>query len=352
MTAFEFLTRAQPFEARADATPTALLTYVAGAHAAALARLWPAPHLDFFALPAARRHLAAIALARLRPDEGPALRGLLERAPLRDALAFAVSPTPRGLARALDRAGEPLWTYAGYDMLLALLAEANANLVLRHAPAIDAELVERLGALPAPLRVARIAALVARVDAARALADAWRAARWINPRRPERDVVLAWSRAADPVALLRMAIDAMKPDRFAGMAPAPEMGRPFRRLVSRAALEATALRFRNCAADYLWNAAADDLALYVWETETPALIALKRDVGGWRFAEALAPANYALPDNVLWSLVETFERAGVRPGPPVRAIEDRLDSLVDAMGATAPPVYPARAALGLGQLWR
>ena len=39
-------------------TATPLLAFIAGDFADAVAQLWPAPHADFFALPAARRHAA------------------------------------------------------------------------------------------------------------------------------------------------------------------------------------------------------------------------------------------------------------------------------------------------------
>ena len=43
---------------------TPLLRFLAGVHAEALAIAWPAPHAGFLALPSARRHAAAILLAR------------------------------------------------------------------------------------------------------------------------------------------------------------------------------------------------------------------------------------------------------------------------------------------------
>lgn len=51
--------------ALARAVPvTPLLAFLAGGHAGAIARIWPAPHEDFLALPAARRHAAAILAGR------------------------------------------------------------------------------------------------------------------------------------------------------------------------------------------------------------------------------------------------------------------------------------------------
>ncbi len=342
-------TRAPETAAR-DVTP--LLAHLAGPHAGALAALWPAPHLSFFELPAARRHLAAIALTRVRADELTALRGLIDRAPLRDALRFAVRPTPKGLARALGLLGEVLWAHADYDRLLTLLAEPGANLVLRHLPALRVESLERIEALPPALRQARIVARVESLEAARALADAYEAARWINPRRPPRDMVQAWSRADNAEALLRAALEALKPDRLGGLGPAPELAKPYRRITTRQRLEAEALRFRNCAAGYVWEVGSDQMAFYVREGETPALVALKRDIGGWRLAEALAADNAPLDDLDLAGIVADFIAVGVRAGQPVRMIEDRLEALADSVAAQPVVTQTYRTSLGLGQLWR
>jgi hypothetical protein len=353
MNAFDFIAARTPItEARDPTQPSPLLTHLAGPHAERIARVWPAPHLEFLALPASRRHIAAIALWRVRPDEAATVRGLIDRAPLRDVLAYAVRNAPRGLPRALSRLGEALWPHHAYDRLLSLLGEPAANLVLRHVDAITPSLLERLDVLPEALRTARIAANIETVEAARALAEAFAAARWINPKRQERDLVAAWGRASGPEALLRAGLEVLKPDRFGGMTNAPEMAKPYRRIASRALLEETALRFRNCAAGYVWETGADEMALYIWEADVPALIALKRDIGGWRLAEALGIDNSVLTDDALAILVADFTRAGVRAGPPVRSIEDRLEALADNVGVSQPPPQSYRAQLGLGQLWR
>ena len=349
MTAFDFTVARAPAEARV-ATP--LLAHLAGAHAPAIARVWPAPHVEFLTLSAARRHLAAIGLKCVRADEAAPLRGLIERAPLRDALAFALRPVPRGLARALTLMGETLWAEAEYDALLALLMEPNGNLVLRHLAAINPDVVARLAALPEELRAARIVENTQTAYAASVLGEAYAAARYINPKRPERDLVLAWSRAASAEALMRGAIDALKPDRFGRIGPAPDLPKPYRRLTGRAPVEAAALRFRNCIAGYLWELAADELAIFTWDGEPAAVVALKRDVGGWRFAEALAEENAPLPERVLLAMAADMERAGVRVGAPIRALEDKLESLADAAVASRPAAPGLAARLGLGQLWR
>lgn len=342
---------AAPFP-RADFAPTPLLCFLAGAHAEAIARIRPAPHTDFITLPAARRHLAAIALARLVAGDHPQARRLIESAPTREVAAFALRQPPRGLTRALTRLGELLWGEGEYAALILALRDTDSAQVLAHADAIDMGLLAKLHALAAPLRKTRIVALLPDGNAAATLTDAFVLARRINPRRAERDLVLAWSRAPDLARLAEAAQQALSPDRFGEAGPAPAMPRPYRAITSRTALQTEALRFRNCIASYAWEIGADQMAVYVREGEPAAMIALKRDVGGWRMAEALGIENQPLTDDALTSLAADFAAQGVRIGQPVRAIEDRLAALAEKAGPhnAAPETLAARH--GLGQLWR
>jgi hypothetical protein len=271
---------------------------------------------------------------------------------LRDVVAFAFRHPPRGLARALGRLGETLWAGPEYDALFVQLRAPDAAQVLQHADAIDIALLHKLALLPAALRKMRIVALLPHPYAADTLAEAFALARRINPRRSERDLAMAWGRAADAKRLFEAAIDALKADRFGQFAPAPAMGKPYRAITARAVLDVEALRFRNCIASYVVDIGADVMAVYVREGEPAAMIALKRDVGGWRLAEALAAENAPLPEQMLRAIAADFAAAGVRVGQPVRAIEDRLETLAEATPAT--PAQPATVAarLGLGQLWR
>lgn len=338
--------------ARVDQAPTPLLAFLAGEHAETIARVWPAPHAEFFALTAARRHMAAIAAVRMPVTELARLRRLLEGAHLREAAALALGEPPRGLARALSRLGERIWTAPEYQGLIRHLRDAESALILRHAEAIDVALLAKLSALPAVLRRARIVALVPHADGAMTLAEAFALARRINPRVAERDLATAWSRAPDTRRLFEAALEALKPLRFGEAVPAPRMDRPYRAITSRDRLQAEALRFSNCIASYHWEIGAEQMAVYVREGDTPAMIALKRDVGGWRLAEALAAGNMPLEDALLRLIAAEFAAAGVRIGQPVRAIEDRLETLAEAMPQAPLPAASLAAQMGLGQLWR
>jgi hypothetical protein len=155
-------------------TATPLLAYIAGEFADAVAQVWPAPHGEFFALPAARRHAAAIALAgyarrELVPGE---LRRLVEYsrdAVVAEVLAGEFAP---GLMRALSKAGERLWMREDYEDFLDLLREPMANEVLRHLDEVVPARFNRISELPPALRLATIVRILPNWAAAADLARA------------------------------------------------------------------------------------------------------------------------------------------------------------------------------------
>lgn len=344
--------REAPVFRRVELAPTPLLAFLAGEHAPAIARVWPAPHAEFLALPTAHRHLAAIALGQWFGQDHARMARLFEIKPLRDLVGDVLPAPPRGLARALARLGETLWPMERYAALLTLLREPEAALVLRHAEVIDVALLAKLHTLPPALRKARILALLPTADAVTALRDGFHAARAINPRRPERDLILALERAQDRRRLFETAIAAMRPDRFGEALPPPAMKRPYRAITSRAALETEALRFRNCVASYGWEIGASAMAVYVAEDEAAVMIALKRDVVGWRLADALGFENAPIDEALLRRIAADFAAAGVWIGQPIRAIEDRLETHAEAADPAPPPLLTYAAQIGLGQLWR
>jgi len=144
---FKFLSGAAPAPTKAE--PTALLKLVAGAFAADVARLWPDPHTAFFTATSARRHLVCVAFALGR--DVAAVADAVLRGRLRDAIGVVLDRSPPGLERALGRLGETAWSAEAYRRLVELLAEPRAAKLLRHAEAIDADAVARLGRLPPPM---------------------------------------------------------------------------------------------------------------------------------------------------------------------------------------------------------
>lgn len=332
---------------------TGLLAFVAGEFADAVARLWPAPHGEFFALPAARRHAAAILLAGhgRRPMPEAELRRTIEYQ--RDAVvAEAIAgPNAAGLMRALSKAGEQLWRRQDYDTFVDLMAEPMANEVLRHLDDVRPDVFAPIAALPAALRMAPVVRVVPCAAAAADLARAFRLAVAMREPNAAARIARRWGSGGDLNAVFRRAIEDLTPDIFRPAEPAPVLAAPFVRVAGRKQLEASALEFRNCLAEHAGRIADGRMAVYIWRAEPLAAIALSRDSAGWRLAEAKAPDNVDLEEAFLRQLVGRLEALGVRTGPSVQAIVTRLDEW--AYGHIAPRDHRAgfMDELALGDLW-
>lgn len=339
-----------PHQAR---TATPLLAFIAGEFADAIARVWPAPHGEFFALPAARRHAAAIAIAGLghREMADAEMRRTIEYqrdAVVAEALA---GPLATGLMRALAKAGEQLWPRRDYETFMSLLAEPMANEVLRHLDTVRPEAFAPIATLPPALRMAPIVRIVPSAAAAADLARAFRVV--VLMREPEAGARIArrWGAGGETRAVFLRAVEDLTPEVFRPGAPAPVLEAPFVRISSRKQLEAMALEFRNCLADHGARIAEGRMAVYASRGEAPAAIALCWDAAGWRLAEAKAPDNVDLDEAFLRELAARLERAGVRTGPSVANIASRLDDW--ASGNAYPRSYRADFVeeLALGDLW-
>ena len=305
-------------------TATPLLAFIAGEFADAVARVWSAPHGDFFALPAARRHAAAIlvsgrAARELAPSD---LRRMVEFQ--RDALvAEAIAgPHATGLMRALSKAGEQLWRIADYATFMDLLTEPMANEVLRHLDEVRPASFAPIAALPPALRLAPVVR------------------------------VLPSELAATDLALaFRIAVRMRTPDAFRPADPAPALPEPFARVATRKQLEALALEFRNCLADHAQRIAEGRMAVYVWRGHIPAAVALNWDVAGWRLAEAKAADNIDLEETRLRELARFLNGFRVRTGPSVQALVSRLDDWANGTNYCHHPGPGFMEQLALGDLW-
>jgi hypothetical protein len=340
-----------PQRARA-ATP--LLTFIAGGFADAIAQLWPAPHGDFFALPAARRHAAAIALAghARREVPGAELRRIVEYqrdAVVAEALA---GEHAQGLMRALAKAGETLWAPHDYLVFLRLLAEPMANEVLRHLDLVRPAAFAPIAELPPALRAATIVRAIPSRAAAADLARAFRIA--VRMRYPDAGARIAarWSaHGSDQRAVFLRAQEDLTPDAFRPPEPAPALAPPFARILSRKRLASAALEFRNCLADHAIRIAEGRMAVYVWRGETSAAVALNWDAAGWRLAEAKAPDNIDLEEPLLRELVARLEAVGVRTGPSIQSLSARLDDWANGTTYCHPIGTSFIEQLTLGDLW-
>jgi hypothetical protein len=334
-------------------TATPLLAYIAGDFADAVAQVWAAPQGELLAQPAARRHAAAIALAGLaRRELGcTELRRLVEFS--RDAIVAEViaGETPHGLMRALAKAGERLWSREDYEVFLNLFREPMANEVLRHLDEAAPASFARIDALPPPLRLATIVRVLPSWSAAADLALAYRLA--VRMRHPGDAARIAnrWGAGGDTAAVFRRAQQDLTPDSFRPAGPAPALGLGFTRVVSRKQLETLALNFRNCLADHASRIADGRMAVYHWRDDIDAAVALNWDAAGWRLAEAKAPDNLDLEEVYLRKLVGLLEAGGVRTGPSVHALANRLDDHAGGGGYVTPLGPGFIDQLALGDLW-
>lgn len=326
-----------------------LLAFLAGPHAGAIAAVWPAPHEGFFVLSAARRHAAAILLARGRRDpEG--LRALLERRRDGDiASALCGSDVPGGLMKALGRAGETLWAAPDYERFLSLFAGANSGRVMRHMERIEPGQLAVIAALPPRLREARVVANVRELQAARDLALAMRLVARINGEAAADRLVQGALAAKSAQALFDRAAAALQPERFSRPAPPPVLPAHLAPVESAAELERVALDFRNCLRDFASDLVNGRMAVWVRRSAPQSVFALRWDPAGWRLAEAEAPANEELPEPVLIELVDLLAAHDVRTGVSSWTLANRLRR--HTYGGVECVGESFRDQLELGELW-
>jgi hypothetical protein len=330
-----------------------LLRFIAGDFADAVAHVWRAPHAEFFALPAARRHAAAIGLAGLghaAPAPGD-LRRMVEFARDADVAAAIAGPLAPGLMRSLAKGGETLWGVEDYHAFLGLLTDPMANEVLRHMDTVRPAQFAPLAVLPPALRVAPIARVLTGVSAARDLALAFRLAVGVRGAEAAGRIVRRWAAGGEARAVFSRAMEDLVPDAFRPADPAPRLADPFIRIASRKQLEQVALEFRNCLAEHAVRIAEGRMAVFVWRGDVPAAIALNWDVAGWRLSEAKAADNVDLAEGRLRNLADYLAVHGVRTGPSVQTLTSRLDDHANGTAYCHHPGPGFVEQLALGDLW-
>lgn len=332
-----------------------LLAFLAGGHAAAMARIWPSPHEAYLALPAARRHAAAI-LAGRADYPATRLEWMVTRA--RDgelATELAGADVPGGLMKALGRMGEVLWQPEDYVRFLGLFGEESACGLIRHMKALRPETLVVIAGLPPALRQASIVTHLGTDEGAVAdLAAAWSAALRIRGAAAAPDIAQRFGRAGSQAALFGMARDAIQPLAFGPVARPPELPRPFHAVRRFETLSSTALEFRNCLRDFVADLASGRMAVFVWRGEGgPAAVALRHDPAGWRLAEARGRDNADLTDEVLMGIVAAVQAAGVRTGESWPSLLRRLEDRSWEAPPQAGPAFAGnwRSRLALGNIW-
>lgn len=343
---------ARPMGRSGGVTP--LLGYLAGEHSKRIASVWPAPHSGFLALPAARRHAAAILLERNRTDEG-AIRAVEFARDADVARLLLEGDAPGGLMRVLSRMGEALWTGAEYALLLALFSEEDVAQILRHADEVRPQRLRMIERLPARLRRTLIIAHTPDTPGAvEDLAEAFRLAVRMCGRDAADAIAERWNRAATSQRLFDMAAEDLQPTHFGSMLSPPDLPPAFFRVADRKTLEQVSLEFRNCLRDFTSDIAAGHMAVYVLRDGVErAVLALRRDTAGWRLAEARGKDNADLQDDTLRFIVDAVERAGARTGESSWILARRLhEHVCHRCGPAHAPVRETwRDQLMLGSLW-
>lgn len=305
---FKLFSGVVPVPARTE--PTALLKLVAGDFAPDVARLWPDPHTAFLTAPSARRHLVCLALAVER--DLAAVAETVLRGRLREAICIALDRSPPGLERALGRLGETAWTAEAYRRLVELLADPKAAKLLRHAEAIDAGAVARLGRLPGPLRRSLALAALITDDAAAAVAEAAAAIACRSGADAAEAAATRWAGAETEAVLF----EAVREDLYPEPPPPPFEGTPrLRPLTTKAAMRDAARRYDNCLTTRVAHAVGGFSAYYEWTGNPGAIVEIGRDaIFGWRLEEAKGPNNAALDKDSRASLIAELVAMGVHVG--------------------------------------
>lgn len=338
--------------ARASA-PSPLLTYIAGEFAGAIAAVWRAPHAEFFALPAARRHAAAIVLAGAAPGapEDAGLRRLVEFRRDADVGTALAGEHAQGLMRMLAKAGEVLWKPHSYVTLMELVRDASAAEVLRHLDEVRPLAFEPMAALPQALRIAPIVAVMPSVEAAMDVALAYSLAVRMRGGEHAGRIARRWGAGGDKRQLFERARDDLAPDAFGRWIPPPDLGEGFVRISNRKALERAALEYRNCLGDHVQRIAEGRMAVFEWAVEPRVILALNQDVAGWRLAEAKHVDNVPVPELLSLRLVQALEARDVRTGPSVTGLIQRLEDHGNGTDYVHRPGTMWYPRLSLGDLW-
>lgn len=321
-----------------EATP--LLQFLAGPHAGAIASVWPAPHRDFLALPAARRHAAAILLARGERDLAGLALAVERHKDGALAKRLAHGRETAGLMKALARLGETLWTTEQYTRFLGLFDSPRANRILRHMDQIKPEQLAVVHALPSALHEATVVANVPSAGAARDLRLALDLAGRVHDAASAQSLVKALVKARDTASLFAKAADALAGEVFMGPGAAPDLPVPFARVRSASELDKIALQFQNCLRDFKADMVMGRMVAYVWNGPPEIVLALRWDPAGWRLAEAELCGNEEAPDQALHDVVDALAIAGVRTGPSTFTLASRLRR------------YPYGDPQQIGETWR
>jgi hypothetical protein len=304
-------------EARVDSlhapndAPLGALLSEAGEFAHAIARVYPRPHSAYFAAELSRRRLMALIAERAR-GEFDRLREPLAVWSLKRLISAYLPFAPDGLAEALRKL-QGAWRRHDYERLFQVLADQKGGAkLLRHAAAIDADLVRRLDMLPVDLRRVRIVALAQNAAMTGLVArGAKRVVKLAGQSEEMAHLGERLERARTRPQLFRMLIEAVGLEQ---LAPPPIPGSDwFVPLASARQIESAALRFQNCLKGRIPWLLRGCGAYYEIVGDEPAIVEIVRSESGlWMVGEVRGHANVAISAS-LWSQVRVYlERHGAQ----------------------------------------
>ncbi len=291
------------------------LRALAGFYAGRAARLWPAPHQEYFALPAQRRHLAHAYITRI--DRAPGLdakrfRRDVMRARDAEFLDRWAPDAPVGLVTICGKMGEVAWKPREYRRLVALIAQSpEAAKVLRHADRVTFDTVQALEVLPATFRRSAIVRRVEQVHEAGLIRDV---ADLVDRLAAGRSEVLAerLERAPTRERFFRMLLEALRPKELP--VPFADTAR-LRPLRTPKQVEDAGRRFKNCLATCVDQAAFGTAAFVEWRGDEPAVMELQLEgAAGWRLEELLGFENRQLKPETVHAVHKALAEQGVRVG--------------------------------------
>jgi len=305
--------------------PSQLLEFVAGAFAARIAGLWPSPHAAFLTSPAARRHLVCLALIHETPDRRIDFDQILGLS-LKAAITRAVPAAPRGLGRALERMGEQAWSEDEYRQLLHLLSRDQPAKVLRHRALIAPEVVRALGRLPPALLDLGLGGLGLNDVAAGLVREAYTAVVRRDGESVGASLAQRWAKAGALPKLVEMIQQDLEPELPPPPFPGTERLKP---LLTKAALEDAASRYKNCLRNHIRWAAGGVSAYYEWIGDPSVVLEINRDrLHGWTLDQARLAGNKPVPEPTRGAIIAELGAMGVYVGRTLWQLDSALDDVV------------------------
>lgn len=253
-----------------------VLDLIAGDWAGVIAGIWQFPHAGFFALPSAKRHLAAAAVTKTPAllDDPERLRGILEGEAFNKAAAALIGDTP-GLRRLFHKLGPELLSAELYEIAIEMLADPVAKKTLFHTRDPRAEHIIALYCLPAQYRspaVFRFTQTPSEALLFRRLLDRAHQQPATVPSALRNTLMAAPS--AD--AFWQRLYTASRV--FFGFSPVDALP-GFRVLHTRPQLEEARSRLGLCLPDYAGLVARGDEVFLEWAGEAPAVVRVKPRFG-------------------------------------------------------------------------